>query len=486
MSLKIYNTLSRQKEEFVPLVPGQVKMYCCGPTVYGLLHVGNFRGAVFYNLVRNYLEHLGYAVTYVYNFTDVDDRIIAKAKAEGVDSLVISERYIAEFKKDLATLNLRAHDHNPKVTEFMPEIVKMIEELVKNEKAYVISTGEVLYSIDAFKDYGKLSGRNKEELMAGHRVEVDPRKKDPMDFALWKPVKPGEPSWPSPWGAGRPGWHIECSAMNQAILGDQIDIHGGGMDLIFPHHENEVAQTEGCTHKPFVKYWVHNNMINFGGQKMSKSLGNIKTAQDFFKSYHPEIYKYMILSVHYRSISDFSQNGIDTAIHQLARMYSALAVAESVVSGQPTPDQIDAGFKKLVDEAWVKITEGLQDDFNTPQVMAALFEVVRQFNSQVKRGMKAHAGLVSKSLQLLALFKKMGEMMALFLQPAEKFLTDLDDLLLANLNLKREAIDALVNERVQARLTKDFKKSDELRDQLLKMGIAVSDFPTGSTWEVQK
>ena len=274
MSLKIYNSQSKQLEEFKPIDPKHVKMYVCGPTVYNFLHVGNFRGVVVFNMVRNWLESLGYKVTYALNFTDVDDKIINRANELGMTPSELSEKYIAEYKKDFAAIGLRPHDMNPKVTEHMDDILNMVTTLIDKKAAYE-AQGDVLYSIESFKDYGKLSGRHTEDLLAGARVEVDEKKRNPMDFALWKAAKPGEISWPSPWGPGRPGWHIECSAMIKNIFGEQIDIHGGGMDLIFPHHENEIAQSEGCTGKHFVKYWMHNNMLNFGGQKMSKSLGNL-------------------------------------------------------------------------------------------------------------------------------------------------------------------------------------------------------------------
>jgi len=288
MSLKMYNTATRQKEEFKSITPGEVKMYVCGPTVYNYLHIGNFRGAIFFNLVRNWLERAGNKVTYVYNYTDVDDKIIKKANEEGVESIEISERYIKEFEKDFNRLGLTAHDQNPKVTDFMPEIISFVDDLVKKEMAYVVD-GEVFYEIKNFPSYGKLSGKKLEDLEAGARVEIDSKKHTPADFVLWKPAKPGEPSWDSPWGKGRPGWHIECSAMIQSILGDTIDIHGGGIDLIFPHHENEIAQGEGRTGKCYCNHWMHNDFLNMNDEKMSKSLGNIITGRDFMEKYHPEI-----------------------------------------------------------------------------------------------------------------------------------------------------------------------------------------------------
>lgn len=513
MGLNVYSTLTRQKENFVTWEPNKVKMYCCGPTVYGLLHVGNFRGAIFYNLVRNWLEHLGYEVTYVYNFTDVDDKIIDRAREENVTSEEISEKYIQEFKKDYAALDLRPHTHNPKVTEYMESIREIVSDLIAKKKAYVVD-GEVLYSIRSFDGYGKLSGRNPDDLIAGARVEVDRKKHDPLDFALWKPGKAGEPTWQSPWGAGRPGWHIECSAMAKSILGEQIDIHGGGMDLIFPHHENEVAQSEGCTGKQFVKYWMHNNMFNFGGQKMSKSLGNILTGRDFMTKYNPEILKYITLSAHYRSVAEFGDQAIELAIKGLARVYSALSVAESfvveaqlqypIVSGSQKPQdnanrlhslvqakdgnliKKDNAFETATQEAWKQIEVALNDDFNTPEVMARIFEIVRLYNSQVKRGMKSNPTVLGKSVQFIDFVHSIGQYLSMFLKSPTEFLITLDDMLLRNMNLPRAKVESLVEERWQARLNKDFKKSDELREQLTSLGISVSDTPAGSFWEVAK
>ncbi|MEK2645784.1 cysteine--tRNA ligase [Bdellovibrio sp. BCCA] len=489
MSLKIYSTLSRQTEEFKPLTPGEVKIYVCGPTVYNFLHVGNFRGVVFFNLVRNWLEELGYKVQYALNFTDVDDKIIARANEMGKSAGDVSELYIAEYKKDFATLGLRPHDFNPKVTEHMDGIRAVISKLIENKMAYQ-ADGDVNYSVSSFDGYGKLSGRKVEDQQAGSRIDVDEKKHNAEDFALWKSAKAGEISWPSPWGPGRPGWHIECSAMIKDIFGDQIDIHGGGMDLIFPHHENEIAQSEGCTHKQFVKYWMHWNMINFGSQKMSKSLGNIVSMREFLEVNPPEVYKWMMLNVHYRSVSDFSDDSIGRAVTGLARIYSALAVAESylpVISGSdysilpPEP-----GFEKITKEAWDKVTTALNDDFGTPEVFAALFEVTRQFNNQVRRGLKVNPAVQGKALAYRNFVHRVGALMSLFQQPAQAFLQDLDSRLLAQMKIERSAVEAVIAERTAARAAKDFAKSDELRAKLTEMGISVSDTPEGSFWEVTK
>lgn len=487
--LTIYNTLSKNKELFETIEPNHVKMYCCGPTVYGLLHVGNFRGAIFYNLVRNWLEQLGYKVTFVYNYTDVDDKIIKRAVDEGKTSAEISEKYISEFEQDFNRLELRKHDYNPRVTEHMDSIKNLISELITKAKAYP-SQGDVLYSIKNFSEYGKLSHRDPEQLRVGVRIETDEKKQDPLDFALWKSAKPGEPFWSSPWGNGRPGWHIECSAMVKSILGEQIDIHGGGIDLVFPHHENEIAQSEGCTGKHYVRYWMHNNLINFGGTKMSKSLGNIMTARDFMDQQNPEILKYMMLSVHYRSVLDLSDAAVEMANQSLSRIYSALAVAErylaTVSSDEKNKLQPDLVMQKNWDELWLKIAEALNDDFNTPEAFARVFEFVRLFNTQVKRGLKVNPAILGKCLVFIRAIKQFGGLMSLFQEEAVQFLLTLDDMWLKQKGLIRSEIDQLVAVRSQVRSEKDFKKSDELRDQLLQMGIAVSDTPQGSEWEVAK
>lgn len=486
----IHNSMTKKKEEFVPHNPGMVNMYCCGPTVYGLLHVGNFRGAVVYNMVRNWLEKTGYKVKYVYNFTDVDDKIIARANEEGVTATEIAERYIAEFKKDYSRLRLRPHDVNPKVSEYMNSIKQMVGELISKGKAYQVG-GDVWYSVESFSEYGKLSHRKVEDLMTGTRVESHESKKSAADFALWKSAKPGEPAWESEWGQGRPGWHIECSAMARSILGDQIDIHGGGLDLVFPHHENEIAQSEGCSGKEFVKYWMHNNMIEMGGTKMSKSLGNIRAGREFMDQYHPEILKFVLIAPHYRSVSDLSDSSVENSISGLARVYSAIALAKSVVdiaasASSPILPKLDAEFAKLIDENWQKIEEAFYDDFATPEAFARIFDSVRAFNSQVRPGVKPNPKTVFIAEKFLSLISQFSQITAVFSEDADQFLTFLDDLLLAKKNLKRADVQKLVDERWQARLAKNFSESDRLRDQLIQMGIQISDTPTGSLWEVAK
>jgi cysteinyl-tRNA synthetase len=488
MALKVYNSLSRKKEDFQSLEVGKVKMYCCGPTVYDFLHVGNFRGAVVYNFVRNWLEKSGYQVNFVYNFTDVDDKIINRAIKENTTAKAIAEKYIEEFKKDFSHLGLRPHNHNPRVTEHIDGIIRLIQKLIDNKKAYVVE-GEVFYSIRSFPQYGKLSNRKVDDMEAGARVEIDVKKQDALDFTLWKPAKPGEQSWPSPWGEGRPGWHIECSCMIHDILGEQIDIHGGGMDLIFPHHENEIAQGEGASGKTYSRYWLHNNMFTFSGAKMSKSLGNIRTMRSFLEEYPAEIFKYLVMSVHYRSESEFSDATIAQSIAGLARIYSALKIAEEYSAEESTINfQTPAlkEFAKNIADAQQKMNEAYDDDFNTSKAFADLFEVVRLFNQKVKPGVKASPDILGYSFLFRRFVLQNGQMMALFHEPAQKFLRSLDRMLIRQKNLDESLIENLVSQRWEAKQKKDFSRADELRARLQTMGIEVRDAASESTWEVIK
>lgn len=487
MSLKVYNTLTRKKEEFQSLEPGKVKMYCCGPTVYDFLHVGNFRGAVVYNFVRNWLEKANYKVTFVYNFTDVDDKILQRAVKENTTAKNIADTYIAEFKKDFAALGLRAHDHNPRVTEHMTGIIKLIEKLIACEKAYAVEE-EVFFSIKSFPEYGKLSNRNTDDMQAGSRVDVDPKKRGPLDFTLWKPAKAGEESWSSPWGDGRPGWHIECSCMIQDILGDQIDIHGGGMDLIFPHHENEIAQGEGATGRLYSKYWLHNNMFTFSGAKMSKSLGNIRTMRSFLESYPPEVFKYLVMSVHYRSESEFSEATLENCIAALARIYAALKHADELTAGGVAfvvPSSVQS-FEKAIAEAQARMEESFDDDFNTSRAMGEIFEIVRLFNQKAKPGAKATPEVQGFALLFKKFVRDVGLPMALFQEPAGEFLKAIDQMLIRQKNIDVSVIEDLVKKRLEARAQKNYALSDEYRKQLNAMGIEVRDAASESFWEVIK
>ncbi len=486
MGLVVYNTLSKTKEPFKTIEEGKVRMYVCGPTVYDYLHIGNFRGAIFFNLVRNWLEKSGNEVTYVYNYTDVDDKIIKRANAEGVESSEISETFIKAFEEDYSRLRLRPHSKNPRVTEHIDDIITLVEGLIANEKAYVIE-GEVFFAIDNFETYGNLSGKNLDDLEVGQRVEVDQRKRNPMDFVLWKPAKPGEPSWDSPWGKGRPGWHIECSAMIRALLGESIDIHGGGIDLIFPHHENEIAQGEGCTGKKYCNYWMHNNFINLKDQKMSKSLGNVITARSFMDKYHPEILKYVMLSAHYRSMLNVNEEKIDQAVSGLARVYKALREAKEFAdASELTGGAPYKALKQIMDTADARIKKALNDDFNTGEMMANIFEVVRVFNAQNIAKKKKDPNALASAKAFTEWVSSWAHVSALFLEDPTEFLKTLDEILIVEKGIEKSTVEALIKERDEARAAKDWSKSDEARDKLLEMGIEIMDSPAGTTWEVKK
>jgi cysteinyl-tRNA synthetase len=485
MSLRLYNTMTRSKEAFVPLHAPIVKIYLCGPTVYDLLHVGNFRGPIFCSFVRNWLLQSGYQVTFVQNYTDIDDKIINRAREESTSSEVIALKYMAEYKADFEKLGLRPFDLNPTVTESLPQIIELIAELVQKNKAYA-ANGDVLFSIESFSEYGKLSNRKTEDLLNNVKVEGADYKKNPLDFALWKASKPGEPFWPSPWGPGRPGWHIECSAMIRQHLGESIDIHAGGMDLIFPHHENEIAQSEAVAAKPLAKYWMHWNMLEFGGAKMSKSIGNVRTGRSFMQEFHPEILKYMVLSAHYRSTIDFSEDSISLSITALARIYSAMALAGQIL--KHAADNV-FGKSKLADgfdKAWAGCELAFNDDFNTAEALARIFESVRQFNATVKRSGRPSPSDILVAADFLSLMKKYSELTEIFKESPREFLTELDSQIMRRNKIDRAQVVALVEERRNAREAKDFAKSDEVRAQLVALGISVSDTIEGQHWEVMK
>ncbi len=485
MSLQIYNTMTRKKEVFTPLEPGHVKMYVCGPTVYDFLHIGNFFGAIFFNLVRNWLERSGYKVDFVYNYTDVDDKIINRARKDGRPASEIAETYITEFEKDYRALGLKKHTHNPRVTQYIPQIIAFIEDLIRRGKAYAVD-GDVYFAVTSFDGYGKLSNKKLDELMTGVRVDINEHKHHAADFALWKSAKPGEPAWPSPWGAGRPGWHIECSCMASALLGETIDIHGGGLDLIFPHHENEIAQSEGRTGHTFARYWMHNNMLVFSNQKMSKSLGNVRTGRSFMEEYNPEILKFMILSSHYRSHVDFSPSQIENAISGLARFYSSLALADKLRQSKLPLVPLPHKFEQAIANADQKVTEALNDDFNTPEAMAAFYELMHIFNSLCRTPGKVKPEQVAVAEVYYSWLRKQGELMALFQEEPHTFLRSLDDMILNRKKLDRAQIEVLVAERAKARQEKNYARSDELRLELTRMGVLVQDSAEGSVWEVDK
>ncbi len=491
MSLQITNTLTGKKEPFVPMKDKHVNMYVCGPTVYGFTHIGNARPLVFFSVVRNFLKQQGFEVTFVSNYTDVDDKIIARAKEEKISSEAVAEKYTKEYETDRKLLGLEVPDKTPKVTETIPEIIRFIEGLVEKGAAYVAPNGEVFYSVRGFPSYGKLSGKKIDELISGARVQPGEQKKDPLDFSLWKPQKEAdEPAWDSPWGKGRPGWHIECSAMALAAFGETFDIHGGGIDLVHPHHENEIAQSEGLSGKPFARVWMHNNSLTFGAAKMSKSLGNIVLTRNFIEDHSAETLKFMLLGNHYRSPIDFSEQQIVESEGALHRIYSAIercemAMKEEVQPAEWNPSSEENALKKLFDAFPQLWQNAMLDDFNTAQAMGYVFEYVRAVNSFVDRkqfvltasGHKLINGFVHQ-------LREFGEVLCLFQEEAHAFLGALRERHLKKQGITADWVNQKVQERVDARLAKDFKKSDQLRDELLSKKIALKDKGNVTAWDV--
>lgn len=495
--LKVYNTLSGKKEEFKPDLR-QIRMYVCGPTVYDLSHLGHARSAVAFDVIYRYLKYKfkDYKVIYTRNYTDIDDKIINRANREGAASQEIANRYINAFDEDMQALGIELPTHRPKATETIPEIISIIQTLLEKGYAYVID-GDIYYSVRKFEGYGRLSGKKIEELEAGARVEVDERKKDPLDFALWKASKPGEPQWESPWGRGRPGWHIECSAMSRKFLGETIDIHGGGKDLIFPHHENEIAQSEAATERPFVKYWLHNGFVTINQEKMSKSLGNFFTIREilakFMHDYRPatsEALRYFLLSTHYRSPIDFSDEGLWAAKEGLQNFYELFKKLKEQGSAiEKDRDKI----LSILKDYQVRFEAAMDDDFNTAAALAELQKLRREINPYIERGISKGA-----ADDIQRFFEGLGGLLGLFsIPPAEWPFGSFGSLNLtrplpkldirghtetpAILKLSEEKIDALVREREEARNRKDYKRSDEIREQLRRAGIIIEDRPDGTT-----
>ena len=462
--MKIYNTLTRRKEEFVPIEEGKVKMYVCGPTVYNFFHIGNARPFVVFDTMRKYLEYRGYKVKFVQNFTDVDDKIINRAKEEGISAGEVSEKYIEEYYKDAAALNVKKANVHPKVTETMADIIKFVEDLIEKGYAYE-SEGDVYYRARKFDGYGKLSGKNIDDLISGARIAVGEKKEDPLDFALWKARKEeSEIAWESPWGMGRPGWHIECSAMSKKYLGKTIDIHAGGEDLQFPHHENEIAQSEACNGQCFANYWMHNGYINIDGVKMSKSLGNFKTVRDLLQHYDGEVLRFLILSGHYRGPIDFGPEILTQSQNGLARMRNAksnlkhlIATGEGVMTD--AEKETLAGFDKFRE----KFIEVMDDDLNTADAISTVFELVTAINTAVKDG--ATKEFAQKALDVLM---ELTTVLGLLQQDPEE----------ADAEIEPE-VQALIDERQAARKAKDFARADVIRDQLKAMGITLKDTPQG-------
>ena len=485
--LKIYNTLTNKKHLFKSTNKNVVNIYVCGPTVYDLMHIGNFRGAIFFNLVRNYLESLGFRVNYIYNYTDIDDKIIKKSIQENKTTKEISNFYINQFEKDYALLEIKPPTKTPKATDYIDKMIVLIEKLLNQNVAYITNTGDVLFSVEKFKDYGKLSGKDLKFLEQGRReIDVRVKKNNPLDFVLWKMAKKGEPFWSSPWGNGRPGWHIECSTMSLELASGVVDIHGGGIDLIFPHHENEIAQSEGATGKTFVKYWMHNNLINFKSEKMSKSLGNIITLRSFVQKYHPEIFKYIVLSSHYRSQITLSDTYILNAVSGLSRIYSSISNAQDIILTNSEDAKPSNNFLEVIEHEHKNSLDALNDDFNTPLFFSTIFNVVREFNKYYTSEISINEKIFIAS-KFLHFIKEKSKIINLFnITPANVFLKNLDDIFLRSKNLKREDIDKLVLERTKARKEKNYAKSDHLREELKKLSIELHDTADGTYWEVSK
>lgn len=462
--MKIYNTLTRKKEEFVPIEEGKVRMYVCGPTVYNYFHIGNARPFVVFDTMRKYLEYRGYKVKFVQNFTDVDDKIINRAKEEGITAQEVGEKYIEEYFKDAAALNVKKATVHPRVTETMNDIIKFVQDLIDLGYAYE-SNGDVYYRARKFEGYGKLSGKNIDDLISGARIAVDEKKEDPLDFALWKARKEeSEIAWESPWGMGRPGWHIECSAMAKKYLGDTIDIHAGGQDLQFPHHENEIAQSEAHSGKPFANYWMHNGYINIDGIKMSKSLGNFKTVRDLLQLYDGEVLRFLILSGQYRGPIDFGEEILVQSQNGLNRMRNAKAnLKHLIASGTGAMTDAEKETLKGFDKYRQQFIEAMDDDLNTADAISAVFELITAINTAVKNGSTSE--FAQKALDLLM---ELAGVLGLLQQDASKEVTEIEP-----------EIQALIDERQAARKTKDFAKADEIRDRLKAMGITLKDTPQG-------
>ncbi len=463
MALRIYNTLSRTKEDFSTIEPGKVRMYVCGPTVYAEAHIGHAMSALVFDIARRYLEYKGYEVRYVMNFTDVDDKIINKANDLGVDPFGLAQQYIDGYKRNLKALNIKPATVNPRATEDMPQIIQMIEQLIQNESAYVVD-GDVYYSVDSDDDYGKLSGRSLETMNAGSRIQVDNRKEHPMDFALWKAAKPSEPAWESPWGPGRPGWHIECSAMNMVHLGEQIDIHGGGNDLIFPHHENEIAQTESITGKTFARYWMHNGMMGLKDEKMSKSVGNMITIDQFLRDHPGDVMRLWVLNGSYRSPLTYNESVVEQTTQAYKRLLSAKKEALPGVLGLSESEQ--QKLEEAAEHARQAFIEAMDDDFNTALAMAAIHELVKVINQA-----RADGANTAQLESVQSVFNELTGTLGLVLSEESTQASSADAF-----------IDLLVAVRWDLRAEKNWKMSDKIRDELKALGVILEDSKDGTTW----
>jgi cysteinyl-tRNA synthetase len=478
--LKIYNTLSKKKEIFEPIKPGKVGMYVCGPTVYDASHIGHARSMVVFDVIVRYLRAVGYEVTYVRNFTDVDDKIISRARELGTTTQELSERYIKEFYEDMDALKVERATLEPKATDHIDEIIGAVERLISRGHAYEAG-GDVFFAVETFKEYGKLSGRRLEEMEAGARVEVDEKKRNPFDFVLWKGAKPGEPTWDSPWGKGRPGWHIECSAMSTQFLGHHFDIHGGGKDLIFPHHENEIAQSEGAFGERFVNVWIHNGFLRINQEKMSKSLGNFLVIKEVLKEYHPEVVRLFLLSNHYRSPVDFTHQAMVEAEAGLEKIYALLQRIEEILKSSDLGED-EQGQGVL----WTGFCQAMDDDFNTARGIGLVFETVRQLNRFMDgMGGKAHEQDVARLLSTRADLMRIGGVLGILTEAPAQFFEERKTGLLKRKAIDTALVERLIAERVRARQEKDWAKADRIRDELSAMDILIEDRPDGTVWKIK-
>jgi len=463
--MRIYNTITKKKEKFITIEPNKVKMYVCGPTVYNFFHIGNARTFVVFDTIRKYLEYRGYEVKFVQNFTDIDDKMIRKANEEGTTVKELGDRYINEYYKDADALKVDRASVNPRATEYMGKIVEFVKDLVDDGFAYEVD-GDVYFSTKSFEDYGKLSGQNLEDLQAGARIKVDERKKDPMDFAIWKVAKSDEPSWESPWGLGRPGWHIECSCMAQDILGETIDIHGGGMDLAFPHHENEIAQSESKTGSKFVNYWMHSAYLNVENKKMSKSLNNFITAREALEKYDAEVIRYFMLQAHYRNQLNFSVDLLESAQASMERLYNAVNHLENLFDKveRELLNEEDEKFIKTLEEHKGKYIEKMDDDFNTADAISVLFDLVKDINININ--VNSSKALIQSTLNLL---RELGKPLGILQNTTKGSLED--------------EIEELIQDRQKARKDKNWGLADKIRDDLKERGIVLEDTSEGIRWK---
>jgi cysteinyl-tRNA synthetase len=488
MTIRTHNTLTGKKEALQTIEPGHVKLYVCGITSYDYCHIGHARSSLAFDMIVKYLKYRDYKVTFVRNFTDIDDKIIARAKEQNTTSAELANRFIQEFYTDMDKLGIDRPDIEPKATEHIGEMVTMIGELIDKGKAYEAG-GDVYYIVDSFPEYGKLSKRNIDDMRAGARISVNEQKKHPMDFVLWKASKPGEPKWASPWGAGRPGWHIECSAMSKKYLGETFDIHGGGQDLIFPHHENEIAQSEGVNCKPFAKSWIHHGFVTIRDEKMSKSLGNFLTIRDILDNYHPEILRFFIFSTHYRNPLDFSQTAMQDATTGLMRLYECVALVDKIDASNTSKNAETVFTPKdlnKIESLEERFQQAMDNDFNTAQAQGVFFDTIKTINKVRTKLSECPLAIdVDKLKSTIATLKKLAAIMGLLREDANTFLATKKQEMLSSCDIDAESIEALIVERKQCRVDKNWSRSDEIRDELLAKNIELKDGADGTAWVVK-